>query len=487
MYSDLRRAQLLARLFSNASVYGLGTLLTRACGILLLPVYWIKLTPAEFGLIGLCQALLVFLGPILSLGLNDAMQRFYYDWSPAQRPQHLGALWLSTCAFGLMCCLLLDFFGRHVFALLFTQVSFDPFLRITLWSAFAINISLIPLTVLRVREEICSFTLVTVAAFAIQASLALWFLFRMELGVTGYLLAALISNGLVAVYAALRMLREVRLTLNWSGLRDPLRYALPLVPASVMEGLSTTLDRIVLDKFVGLTQIGLYNIGNQFGSALNMFNQILKSAWVPFVFRAASERTDGPAVLGKFSVYYIAALCVPALAIALLSRDFVMVAGDARYHGVYSFVPAFVLLYLVQGSGTALGRGIDIAKKTGWALVVPAVSVIVGATTLYVLVPTFGVWGAVAAALITAVVRTGTHVFLAVRFYPRPLHLGALMRLVAITFCAFLVGHFLARDNLAADVAMKLIIIVLATLAMLWFALDRRQALALLRDWRQSR
>lgn len=487
MYSNLRRGQLLARLFSNASIYGLGMLLTRSLGILLLPVYWIKLAPADFGTIGLCQALAIFLAPVLGLGLNDAMQRFYYDWSPLQRPTHLGALWFTTSCFGLLTCLALDLAGRVVLPLVFTQVAFDPYLRIALWSAFAVNISLIPLTVLRVREEIRRFTLVTVVGFAIHSSLSLWFLFAWEMGVTGFLLATLISNSSVALYVATRMLREVSLTLRWSGLREPLRYALPLVPASVVEGLSTTMDRLVLDKFVGLAQIGLYNLGNQFGAALNMFNQVLKSAWVPFVFRTVSERSDGPAVLGKFSVYYVAALCVPALAIGLLSGDYIRVAADVRYHGVYDFVPAFVLLYLIQGVGTALGRGMDIAKKTSWALVVPTVSVIVGIVSLSMLVPAFGVWGAVSAALITAVVRIGIHIWLAVYFYPRPLHVGALARLAAITVAAFLCGHFLALGSVIADVIVKLVIIALGAVSILWFALDRRHALALLRDWRGRR
>jgi O-antigen/teichoic acid export membrane protein len=282
------------------------------------------------------------------------------------------------------------------------------------------------------------------------------------------------------------MLGTIRLPFRWASMGESLRYALPLVPATVLEGLASVLDRVVLDKFVPLAQIGLYNLGNQFASALNVFNQILKAAWIPFVFRATSERADGPAVLGKFSVYYVAALCVPALGVALLSKEFIVLLGDTRYHGVYDFVPVFVLVCLVQGAGTALGRGIDIAKKTSWGIVVPAVSVVTGLVALWFMVPAFGVWGAVGATLIAAVVRIGTHIGLALYFYPRPLHVKALGAICVITLTAFFLGYAVETGSLLLDASLKLLLIAVAAGTIFWFALDRQQGLSLLRKWAGS-
>lgn len=480
-YSHLGRAALLGRLFSNASLYGLGTLLTRAGGLLLLPLYWIKLSPADYGVIGLCQAVMIFLAPVLGLGLNDAMQRFYYEWPEARRHHQLATLWVCACAFGLLICGALDFLGPWLLPRVLTQVSFDPLLRIAIWSAFAVNVSLMPLTVMRVREEALKFTVVTVLSFVLQSALAMYFLFALQMGVMGYLLAILINSAVWSIYAVYLMCRGVRFSFRWASTGDSLRYALPLVPTSVIEGLSTTLDRLVMDKFVGLTQIGLYSLGNQFGSAVNVFNQVLKSAWIPFVFRIVSERPDGPAILGKFSVYYLAALCVPALAIALLSEEVIILFGGARFRDVYPFVPAFVLLYIVQSTGTALGRGIDIARKTQWSLVVPSVSLATGLVSLSLLVPAFGVWGAVGAALITTAVRTVVHIALALHFYPRPLHCRALAVVVGIAAVAFWAGYSTATGHLLLDVLLELIVVAVAALAIFWFALDRQQGLALLR------
>jgi O-antigen/teichoic acid export membrane protein len=486
MYSGLRRTQLLGRFYRNALFYGLGTLIARAGALLLLPVYWLKLSPQDFGVIGLCQVLITLLTPVLSLGLSDAVQRLYYDWPAAQRAGNVAVLYLLSFVFGLIACISLDVWGGRLFAALITQVPFDPLLRISLWTAFGASLQLIPLTLLRVREELGEFTVITVLSFLLQSTLALLLLFGLNMGVQAVLLSNLVNALVWSGYLVFRLPAQ-RMRPPWPSVADALRYAAPLVPAAVMEGLTATIDRLLLDKFVSLTQIGLYNLGNQFGAALNMFNQILRSAWTPFVYRVVSERSDGPAILGKFSVYYVAVLCLPALAVALLSKEFILMLGDERFYGVYDFVPAFVLAYLIQGTASALGRGVDIAKKTAWMLVVPAVSAFSAAAALYLLVPAFGVWGAVAAMLVWSTVRTLTHVALAVWFYPRPFHLPALAKLASITIAGFAIGHSVDTGNLALDVLAKLGAIAATALAIFWFALDRQRGLSLLRRFLRPR
>ncbi len=487
MYAKLKKTELLKRLFSNASLYGAGILLTRFGALLLLPVYWIKLVPADFGIIGLTQALISFLGALFSLGLNEAMQRFYYDWNSEQRPRSLAVLWVFSIGFSFLICLSLDWLGSTLFSLLFSQVDFNPYLRIALWSAFATNVALMPITLLRVQERVMRFTQITVVAFLLQAGLTLYSLFILNMGVSGYLYAQLASTSLTAVYAIFLMRNIIRGPLQWHYLKAPLRYALPLVPTAILEGFTSFMDRFFLDKYIGLQQIGLYNLGNQFGSSLNVFNHVLKSAWVPFIYRACAEREDGPTILGKFSVYYVAALAVPALAIALLFEEFILLLDNPPYNAIAEFIPAFVLLYLIQGIGTSLGRGIDLAKKTAWSILVPIVAVITGISTLTWLLPEYGIWGGIVAMLITMVCRIGTHIGLAVYFYPRPLHLASLLIITMIIAGAFISGNLLETGHIVLNILVKSLIIAAATGAILIFALDGKQAIALLRARFQSK
>lgn len=486
MYSGLSKQQLLSRLFSNAGVYGIGIILTRLGGVLLLPIYWQKLEPADFGIIGLSQIVTLFLSPVLSLGLYDAVQRLFFEWEAEDRPRYLAALWLTSIALSLLLCLGLEVFGGALFGSMLSQVPFSPYLEVTIWTAFAINLGLFPLTLLRLREQLKSFTLVTVASFITQAALILVFIFVFELKALGYLLGIMANGFLWGGYFLYFMAREIGFPIRLAHLSEPLRYSLPTVPASVLDGVGSVFDRVFLDKYASLAVIGFYNLGNQFGATLSSFNQIMKSSWVPLIFRVISDRSDGPAVLGRFSLYYVAAMAVPALAIALLSKELIVLFGNDRFAGIYPFVPYFVLVYYLQAVGTAMGRGLDLAKKTAYTPIVPAITFMANFVFLWLLVPRYGVWGAIASLLITTALRIGTHIGLALYFYPRPVFFWRLMSVFSIATLTFIAGNNMATGSLTADVALKCIVILVGTVAIAWAALDWDKAVALVkRRWRK--
>ena len=185
MYSTLNRRQLLGRLYANASIYGLGIILVRAGSILLLPLYWLRLEPSDYGVIGLTQAVSLFLSPVLGMGMVDAVQRFYYDWRVEERPHYLAAVWLFVLAVSALVCGMLDLAGSRLFALLFDQVAFDPYLRIAIWTAFATNLSMLPLMLLRVREQLRRYSYIVLGQFLTQTGVTLYLIFALDMGVTG--------------------------------------------------------------------------------------------------------------------------------------------------------------------------------------------------------------------------------------------------------------------------------------------------------------
>lgn len=487
MYSRLSKQQLLGRLFSNAGVYGVAVLLTRIGGLLLLPLYWQKLDPVDFGIIGLAQLVTVFLGPVLSLGLYDAVQRLYHEWSAEERPRHLAALWSVSLALSAVICLCLYFLGKHLFSILISQVAFSPYIELTIWIAFFTNLNLFPLTVMRAREDLLRFSIVTIGMFITQAAAILLFLFAFNWMAKGYLAGMLVSGVLWGGYFIVFMLRECRFPWHRHHLMEPLRYSLPTVPASIMEGVGSIFDRYFLDKSVPLGVIGLYNLGNQLGGTINSFNQILKASWVPLIIRVISERDDGPMILGRFSLYYIAAMAVPSLAVALLAKELIELFGSGRFSGIYPFIPWFVLIYYLQSVGTAMGRGLDLAKKTIFSPIVPLVGILANFVGMYLLVPAYGVWGAVAAFLITTVVRISTHIGLGFLFYPRPLFLWPLFKVKLITLAFFFAGYHIHTGHLGLTLLAKSGLIAIAAGLIAWTALDWERAMVIVRRFKERR
>jgi O-antigen/teichoic acid export membrane protein len=277
--------------------------------------------------------------------------------------------------------------------------------------------------------------------------------------------------------------REIQPRFSWAALRGSLRYGVPTAAAVLIDVLALSLDRVFLDKYVNLAQLGLYNLANQLASAFNVFNQALKTSWFPFLYRAKAEREDVAELLGRFSVVYLAALAVPALAVALFAREFIDWFGAERYRGVYPFVPFFVLHYYIYAIAAAIGRGMDLAKRTELWPLIPAGGIAVGLVTLWLLVPAWGVWGAIAGVLAGGVTRAAIQIGLSLHYFPRPLYLGRLVSVAALALGAFACGFVLAPQSPWAGFVVKSIIIGACTPLLLWIATGRphpRAALAML-------
>ena len=473
MYQSLSKRGLFGRLISASAVYGLSLGLTRAGWIFLLPIYWTRLGPAEYGVIALAQMLQVFLTPILSLGLAQAVQRFYFEWKPEERKRHIGGLWLLTQAWSFAICGTLLLAGPALSPYVAEQVSFYPYLALGIATAFFGNFMHFPLAILRSQERAKTFAVLSIASFVLQAACTILLVVVYEGGVVGYLVGGAANAAVWAFVSVALVAREVRYDFRGSHVREPLRYALPTVPLALMDAVGSVADRYFLDKHTTLPRIGLYNLGNQIAGAYNLFGQTMKMSWVPFIYRLVAERRDAPAVLAEFSVYYVALLSVPALAVALLAKELIVVIGDERFYGVYEFVPGFVLIYYLSVIANALGRGLELSKKTSMWPIVAAVSLAVMLLALALLVPRWGPAGALAGLVIAAIARIGTQVALSQAYYPMPLHMPRLLAVWVIVAATFAAGYLLPWPTLVVAVLGKCALIIAAGVAMCRAVLGR--------------
>ncbi|MFC5299818.1 lipopolysaccharide biosynthesis protein [Azospira restricta] len=458
-------------LAGGATIYGMVVVASRLGWFILLPVYWKFLTPTDFGVIGIVILTQGFLVPVLGLGLHDAVQRYYPEWSEEQRRERLGTIWFGIVAWSLAVCLSLTI-AHRVFNLVFEKVDSVPFFLVGLWTAFFMTLVALPLSVLRIRGEVKQFSYITAGVFLTQSAASVMMVAGFSMGAAGYLLGGLIGAACWAVGLSAHYWRGAVAAWRARNLRELLSYSLPMVPATILDGTISLFDRYFLDKHVPLATIGLYNVANQFGSAVVVVNQGLKSAWIPFLYRVMHDRKDAPAIVGLFSFYYVALLLPPALLVALLSREIIAVF-DERYLESYAFVPWIVLTVYLQAVTTAMGRGLDLSKKNALWPVISAVQVAASLVALSYFVPAHGAIGAAWAIAIAAGVRALVQIAVAHRAYPRPFYGRRLLILWSMGLLTFWVGSRAGFDSVALSAIAKMAVVVAGTIATAAMVLDR--------------
>ena len=69
----------LKELLRHSAIYGLGSIVARVIGVLLLPLYTRYLTPSDYGLIETLVALSAVLTALVAQAMKSAFFRFYFD------------------------------------------------------------------------------------------------------------------------------------------------------------------------------------------------------------------------------------------------------------------------------------------------------------------------------------------------------------------------------------------------------------------------
>lgn len=441
----------LAQGFSASSiVYTGGLIALRFGGLLLIPLYWRYLSPADYGILAAAAVVTNFLAIFLGLAVSESITRFYHAWPAAERRAHIGTLWMLDWGSSLAVGLPLALWGGEVVQLAARQVAFSPYLQLGVFAAILQSLATAPTTLLRVEERPRIYVACSAGSFLVRTAVAIFLVVGLERGPRGVLEADVIAGlVMVPVWAAI-LFRSATPAWRMETVRTGLGYSLPLVPGVFTESLMWTLDRFILEKYVPLRALGLYSVADSLGGIVRVVSSGMKTAWLPFAMRAAVERDDAPAVIARVATLYVLVTSLAAVGVAMLAADLIAMIGVPAYFAAAPLVPLFVVTNgLISLLPPALA-GLGIARRTGYASAAAVAQFAVGAGALLILVPRWGIYGAIAAVALSTVVRLAVGLTAAQRFYHVPFEWRRILALAGAGVAVFLLGRSLPLEPSAA-------------------------------------
>ena len=197
----------------------------------------------------------------------------------------------------------------------------------------------------------------------------------------------------------------------------------------------------------------------------------MKTSWVPLTYRIVSERKDAPEVLSKMSIYYTLILIPPALLISFLAKEIIFIFNKPDYFAVAEYIPFFVLGFLMFGIGHIYGRGLDLAKKTNLFWVIYFAYICVSLISLSLLVPRYGVWGAIASFILSGIARETTQIGLAFKYYPRPLEMTQIFKILFATSALVVLLYLIKIENIYLAILIKTVVILLGSVGIIRWTL----------------
>ncbi|MEW5938338.1 MAG: oligosaccharide flippase family protein, partial [Chloroflexota bacterium] len=436
-----------------------------------------------YGIWGVSLSVGQFLSLLLPFGMLMAVGRFYFDAKDdSERAESLGTIFVFLAVVPLIILLLLQRFGAPLFALVTPDVPYDPYLRLTAWASYFSMFSIIPLMVLRSREQAGAYLLFNLGQAMLFHGLAIGLVVFGGQGVTGMLWANLAAAFVFAFAYIFQTVRWFPPRLSLTRLAILFRYSLPLVVHGLAGWILMLSDRLILARFVPLADVGVYSLGYTLGTIIQNAADAATSAWFPafYASRADPERARQTAQVATYLLFGIALLAL------LLTLGLPLLFGwllPESYRGAQSVVTwvalsgVFVQVYYI------LSYSIHYTKQTSYLAIISWGAALVNLVINFTLIPRYGFVVAAISTLAAYVVMAALVYFFANRLYRVDYEFKRWGILIAVT-CAVCAGS-LFRPSLPAlaDVALTLALFAgwLAALTLLGFFTARDKAF--LREW----
>ena len=380
-------------LAKNTAVLAIGNFSSKVLTFLLVPLYTAVLSTEDYGSYDMVSSTCSLLLPVLTLNIADAVLRFPLD-EEADKP---GILRVGV-----------TFSALSVLPVLAAQVlpnmPWSGLRGITFLAVYYASNAASHLMLLYGRgcDRLFDVAVAGVVGTVVTVALNVWLLVFMRSGLTGYFIASITSNVMVALYLVVR-LRDVVFAPTTENLphlaRQMVTYALPLALTTIGWWFINVSDRYVVTLLCGVAENGLYSVAYKIPTILYVIQQIFIQAWqVSAVKEFDPDDTDG-FIRNTYTTVEGAMVVLCALLIAttpLVAR--ILFSGD--FYIAWRYVP-LLLVYIVLNTSSGLFGALFLAEKETKPI---TISVVLGgiANILFgfLLVPLIGVQGAAVSSLI---------------------------------------------------------------------------------------
>ena len=448
---------MLRSLLKDSAVYGIGIVLSRLVGFIMIPIYTRVLSPADYGIIETIVRVVDVFGLVLALGISSALMRYYNEASEGRDRRRLISTSLLVIGAATAASMLLAFpASPWVTKLAFGSTEHQGYVLIALLGMLLQLVSNIPLTLLRAEERAWRFTIISTIQLLTALSLNILLVVYWRMGVEGVVLSQFINALIWAVVLGLDLVvrHGIAFDRGWAG--RLLAFGIPLVPAGIAQFTLHFSDRFFLTRFATIDELGLYSLAYRFAMLATTFYGMLDTAWWPWAFRVARE-PDAPSNLKNGVALMLTASTVFVTGVILFSAPTIQLLAAEDFWAASRYVPPLTAAYWLFSTVAPLSVGLHLAERTGILAAANAFAAVVCLGLSFWIIPTHGVWGAIGVTiasfgLLSLAVAAGARMA-----HPIPHRLGMTALCVAVVG-ASMIWEYVGAEGFWVDLGVRILV-----------------------------
>lgn len=459
----------MSKIVKNTSIYTIGNILPQAIGFLLLPIFTRYLTPEDYGIVASMGVLSAILATLYTLCLQRSIPRLFFDYKDEQgQRDFLGTIFISSVSIAVV-VLCLVFIFKGFIEKIYKTIDFYPFYVYAIFTCFFSIFSHIPRIYLQVKEKARDFVVLSLAPFILGTGLALWFVCILKQGAEGRLRASLIGASIfLPIYLVLN-LRIINLRFNFGIFKESLSFSLPFIPTIVSAWILNLSDRIFIERYFDLHEVGIYSLGYGLAMISLIVAGGFQTAYSPVFYRLATweEPEKAKSILKKWNNTYAVAFLLLTFFIALFSKEVVFFLMDERYVRAYEIVRIIAFSNFFVGISGIASFSIMQLKRSKQNMYIALGMALLNICLNFVLIPPFALYGAAVATLLSFITGYVVLYWYSKRCYFIPLNWGKLSFYISFVTLVILTYHFWIEKNMYVSLISKVILLCIGAVLFL--------------------
>jgi O-antigen/teichoic acid export membrane protein len=263
------------------------------------------------------------------------------------------------------------------------------------------------------------------------------------MGVTGIFAAQLIINIVFGLVAIAYLKNYSSFSFSRSLSKKLLMFGLPIIPYSVFLWVESASSRILLEKFAGLREVGLFAVAFQFAGILKILTNHLDNALLPNFYELA-EKENRELAIGRFQLKYFFFITSFALALLFISEPLLLFTVDKKYHEAVIYLPWLIFALWISDLTKIFKWNLLSANKSNTVSVLQTLSTFL-TVTLFILLLSFynGVIGIVFAMCITFSIMLFIYYFASQKVQKIPLQPLKILLILTTLIIPYAISYFI--------------------------------------------
>ena len=347
------------RLIKNTIIYMIGSVSSKVMAFLMMPLLTRYLSKYHIGFFDLILNTMSIVIPLITLCTINSIFRFVIEESEEEKKNHVISNGIFIMILGVIISLIpfliiskilsVQYNSIMIILLVISTIAYNTWQQIT--RAFQKNVVFA-----------ISGVVFTISLFVVSFILIIFFHLKIEALIVAYTVAPLISFFYIELKSKI-IYRINFACINYTSIKDMIKYSLPLIPSNINWWLMQGADRYIITIFLGVEANGLFSVASKFPAVLAMVNNIFDIAWTESAIMEfkSKDRDDYYSNIFnifmriQFSLFFV---CLPIFKYLL----WLMVGNDFKIAWIY--IPALMIGLIFSSFADFYGTGYLSSKNT---------------------------------------------------------------------------------------------------------------------------